>query len=418
MLISNYIYKILILIFFLSNCAHFTNHGQNYLQAKKAYTRGDYDQTTKNCITSLRHNLNYKPSYELLKVVFPKTINYHHKKIERTINSRDFFKWDIVVNELEILINLVDDIESLNFQAILNKSNIRNYYEEIQDAKLNAAETHYQYGTSKMNSENKDELRIAAIEFKKSLSYVSDYKDSKQLYENCRESATIKLGFLPFENNSGKKKYGDIGKTISNELISRLMTDKNLMEFVDIINREQIDLIIEEQKLSHSGLVDDSKSIELGKIAGINLMVVGEITQLIINTPKRTVDKNILEKRVVTSTTTYTDSDGNKRKRNNYKNVKCTVKKYTQSADSKVVGGYQILDTKTAEILFSGNVEGEYKFNHVWATVKGDKRAMDYTTKQLTKKNAEKTPDKDQLVYSALEKLIDNFYIDIKTSIQ
>ena len=43
---------------------------------------------------------------------------------------------------------------------------------------------------------------------------------------------------------------------------------------------------------------------------------------------------------------------------------------------------------------------------------------MDYTTKLLTNKNAEKPPEKDQMVYSALEKLIDNFYLEIKTSIQ
>ena len=43
---------------------------------------------------------------------------------------------------------------------------------------------------------------------------------------------------------------------------------------------------------------------------------------------------------------------------------------------------------------------------------------MDFVTKQLTKKNAEKPPENDQLVYSALEKLIDNFYLEIKTSIQ
>ena len=72
----------------------------------------------------------------------------------------------------------------------------------------------------------------------------------------------------------------------------------------------------------------------------------------------------------------------------------------------------------TAEILFSGNVEGKYEFKHTWATVKGDKRAMDFTTKQLTNKNAEKPPEKDQMVYSALEKLIDNLYLEIKTSIQ
>ena len=39
----------------------------------------------------------------------------------------------------------------------------------------------------------------------------------------------------------------------------RNITNKIIIHtFIDIINREQIDLIIEEQKPSHSGLVDDS----------------------------------------------------------------------------------------------------------------------------------------------------------------
>ena len=406
------------IIFIMTSCAHFSAHGRSYISAKKSYSYGNYDEAVNSCILSLRYNVNYEPSYNLLRDIFPKTVDYHHKQIDRLKNSRDYFKWDLIVNELEILLKFVDDLESLNFKKIISESNIRNYYKELDEAKILAAESHYQSGKSKMYSSDKNELRDAAIEFKKAISYVFDYKDSQELYNISRESAAIKLGFLPFQNNSGKKKYGDIGKTISNELISRLITDKDLMEFIDIINRDQIDLIIDEQKLSHSGLVDESKSIELGKIAGINMMVIGEITQLIINNPQKTVDKNTLEKSVVSSTTTYTDADGNKRKKNNYKTVKCTVKKYKQTASSKIIGSYQIIDTKTAEILFSNNIEGQYDFNHTWATVRGDKRAMDYSTKILAKKNAGKPPGRDQMVYSALETLIDNFYLEIKSSLK
>ena len=48
----------------------------------------------------------------------------------------------------------------------------------------------------------------------------------------------------------------------------------------------------------------------------------------------------------------------------------------------------------------------------------GDKRAMDYSTKILAKKNAGKPPGRDQMVYSALETLIDNFYLEIKSSLK
>ena len=403
---------------FIFSCAHFTTYGRFYLNAKKAYSRGNYDQAINECIASLRYNYNYEPSYELLKSIFPKTINFHHKKIDRLKVSRDYYKWDTIVNELEILLTLIDNIESFNFQEILKSVTIRNYYEELQEAKLNAAESHYKSGLQKMESEFREEIRNAAIEFKKALSFIIDYKDSQNLYEICRESASIKLGILPFENNSGKKKYGSLGNSISNEVISRLINNKSLMEFIDIINREQINLIIDEQKLSHSGLINDTNSIELGQIAGINMMVLGEITQLIVNNPKKTVEKNVLKKKVISSTETYTDSDGNKQKKYKYKNVRGTVKIYNQEANTKIVGSYQIIDTKTAEILFSGNIEGDYNYSYNWATFTGDQRVLDYRTKMLTKKDAKSPPDKDQMVYSALEKLIDNFYIQIKSSLQ
>ena len=87
------------------------------------------------------------------------------------------------------------------------------------------------------------------------------------------------------------------------------------MEFVDIISRDQLDLIIEEQKLSHSGLVDASNSIELGKIAGVHMLIVGEVTQILIPKTKKTTNKIRENKSIIVRTESYQDSDGNTRKR-------------------------------------------------------------------------------------------------------
>ena len=64
------------------------------------------------------------------------------------------------------------------------------------------------------------------------------------------------------------------------------------MEFIDIINRDKIDSIIKEQKIiTFSGLVDNSQKIQLGEIKGINMMVTGEINQIIVNNPKKISEK-------------------------------------------------------------------------------------------------------------------------------
>lgn len=48
----------------------------------------------------------------------------------------------------------------------------------------------------------------------------------------------------------------------------------------EIIEREQIFKILDEQKLSRSGLIDDSQSVQIGKILGVDAIVVGRGTAL------------------------------------------------------------------------------------------------------------------------------------------
>ena len=41
-----------------------------------------------------------------------------------------------------------------------------------------------------------------------------------------------------------------------------------------VINRDQIDRIMEEQKLSHSGIIDESTAVELGQLLGVDSIVL------------------------------------------------------------------------------------------------------------------------------------------------
>jgi len=417
---TSFIFKISIIGLFC-NCAYFSSHGTAYLNAKKAYSVGNYEKAINNCIISLRYNDTYKPSIELLQNIFPLGIDFHNKNIERLKISRDYYKWDSIILELEILLKLIDDIESLNSNIknkILKISNIRDYFIELEEAKENAAKAHYNYGLSKMETGTKHDYKVAAISFKNALEFVQNYKDSQELYENCRKSASIKLGIFPFENKTGKKKYSSISQNISNNILSKFFNDDNLMEFIDIINRDKIDLIIKEQKLSHSGLVDNSQKIKLGEIDGINMMVIGEINQIIVNNPKKISEKQNLSKKVIKNTTTYTDSKGKIKKKYTYKTIRGTITHHKQESSAKVNGTYKILDTETAQVISGGNVEGIYSYSYDWATFNGNRNVLDYRWEKKLNKKSKIHPSKDKLVDAAFEKITENFYNAIKSSIQ
>lgn len=58
----------------------------------------------------------------------------------------------------------------------------------------------------------------------------------------------------------------------------------------EIIEREQIFKILDEQKLSRSGIIDDSQSVQIGKILGVDAIIAGRGTALnYVNTKKEPV---------------------------------------------------------------------------------------------------------------------------------
>ena len=125
-----------------------------------------------------------------------------------------------------------------------------------------------------------------------------------------------------------------------------------------------------------------------------------------------------LSKRVIKNTTTYTDSKGKIKKKNTYKTIRGTLTHHKQESSAKINGTYQIIDTETASVISGGNVEGIYNYSYDWATFNGNEKVLDYRWKKKLKKNAEVPPNKEELINSALEKITENFYNQIKSSIQ
>ena len=81
----------------------------------------------------------------------------------------------------------------------------------------------------------------------------------------------LAVAVLPFETGRDAQKYKD---AITNEMINELV---NLRRF-RVIERSAIDKIVSEQKIQASGFVDDKTAVKLGKIAGADALVIGNIS--------------------------------------------------------------------------------------------------------------------------------------------
>lgn len=89
-----------------------------------------------------------------------------------------------------------------------------------------------------------------------------------------------KIAVLPFEDGSIQDRWWDeghwdVGKGISDEFVTEFLKTNRFR----LIEREQIDRILEEQDFGQSGRVDTQTAATIGKILGVDFLVMGRVTE-------------------------------------------------------------------------------------------------------------------------------------------
>jgi len=113
---------------------------------------------------------------------------------------------------------------------------------------------------------------------------------SKTIYSYADSlSQLLPVGSTVFINDhsdfNGVTSY--FGKYVAVKISNRLTKNKNFT----VVDRNSIELILKEQKLQYSGVVDEKTAVELGKMVGASVIVFGSITEF---TDKVSIDSKIL----------------------------------------------------------------------------------------------------------------------------
>lgn len=446
----------------VASCASFMEYGKLEDRARKNYLEGDFDSSVFTVVKSLKIEPTYDKAQELVKDVFPKAVDAHIEKINQLKDSNEKFKWDGIVSEYTKLIELNKAAGSLPPLTIKKtkeaiKFEIKDYSVDLSTAKTNAAEAHYQEGVllsksgtstreraakeftiaNKYVPNYKDAMALAAEgyykeglnlikqhgvdiqkqaakEFKTAMSFVPDYKDSAALYEKARKAGVKRVAIIPFADKSGKTaKYGAVADTVADQIISKIMNNQGAMEFLEIISREQLGNVMQEQKLGTTGIIDDATAVSLGKVLGVHEIITGKITG-ITYTPERTTEKNVSQKaNVVVGEENYYDNKGKQRTRSVWGDVHANVTIFMRTAGTSVNGSYTIIDVKTAKNIKTNAFTGKDDFKSEWGRFTGDERALDQQNKALCSKNEEMPPAEEELVNTSLKKLSDTLANEI-----
>jgi len=97
---------------------------------------------------------------------------------------------------------------------------------------------------------------------------------SQQIAKEMTEYQKTTIAVVEFSDLQGN--VTDFGRFLSEELITRLYQTKRFK----VIERQLLNKIIAEQKLSLTGMVDPSSAKQLGKILGVDAIASGTITDL------------------------------------------------------------------------------------------------------------------------------------------
>ena len=445
-------------LFLLTSCAAMMEYGKLESSARSAYLAGNLDSAVLTVVRSLKIEPTYDKAQELVREVFPKAVEAHTNRIKEVTGSNEKSKWDTVVVEYTALSKLNLAIKSLPTLTDAKAKqpitfNITDFSNELAEAKSNAAEAHYQEGVllSKRGtstreqaakefttansyisgykdalalaaegyyqeglrlSKQRDDVNIqkqAAKEFKTAISFVSGYKDSDALYEKARKFGIKRVAVIPFEDKSGKaSKYGAIAETAVDQVVSQVMNNKDAMEFLEIITRDQLENVMREHKLGLTGIIDDKTAMSLGKILGVQEIITGKITSLTY-TPERTITRSVPQsaKVVVGQRVVGYDKKNRQIIEDVYGTINATVTIYTRTAGTSVNGSYSIIDIKTGKNIKTDAFTGKYDFKTEWGTYSGNEGALSGEPLRLCKVSEQVSPSEDEMINSSIKNLSD-----------
>jgi len=192
---------------------------------------------------------------------------------------------------------------------------------------------------------------ISASEIFRSL---NGFKDTDVYLKKIKSSAK-RLAIVASKRNQFSNE-----ETLRNTLLSELLKLNNPL--VSVINRNNLDELIEEQKLGLSGLLDEGSVADLGKILGVEWMVITRILNYnLIEGDKRSQVKTAYVARV----------------NNNLKDY-YPVSYYESSQQGRleVSFQYQLIDVATAEILMADIIYEVIEDDLYYATYQGDPNTL------------------------------------------
>ena len=266
-----------------------------------------------------------------------------------------------------------DELTAENFDAA-NQSfdeiiRIEPSYKDIKTLKTATVnEPDYRRGQNYLQNK---EYKLAYNTFNRVYQNEATYKEVGRLREKARKEATLTISVLPVQRNRTFTNYDEeILQKVQAGVTQELLAAKS--PFLEIVDRENMERILEEQKLGLSGAIKEGTAVRLGELLGVKAILVSKIVDIKVENGSINRENKVGFTRYFEKTreqvsglivnvpryreTTYNEHSGTK-----------TVTFYMQ---------YDLISTETGKILVSNLVTETRRDKVNYITYDGEKASL------------------------------------------
>jgi hypothetical protein len=285
----------------------------------------------------------------------------------------DFYERDYQESKGVYLKNLYDDgnklLEEKKFGEAEKKfAEIKQLdpgYKDVVDlGDVAYLEPLYQQGKSAMAVEH---YREAHGHFQRVIDRKSTYKDASSLLKDCVEKGRFTIALVDFKNASGTP---GMEAKIAAYTLDALTSSKD--PFIHVVDRENLQSIINEQHLQMTGIIDENTAVAVGELVGAKALLTGTVLSY-------SEKKGTLRSKQREGYTTYQErvlnrTDGKYYMQTMYK--PCNYMEFYNSNSCVIAFQYKLTNIKTGEIIATEIIEKTLNDEVIYGRFDGDVKTL------------------------------------------
>lgn len=357
-------------------------------QIEKQLHSGNYDQAISNALKKLEHNKDKKRKQDyivMLQDAYYKVVEENHNTINHLKKEGNPELYQNIFNtylDLEDRQRAIKAVMPLHVNGKLLTLNFKDYTNEIVKYRAKVSNYKYDSAITLMQSENKIDNRNAF----KILNYIENinpnFKDVRQLIDIAHHQGTDYV-IVDIENQT----HQIIPIRLHNELLN--FDTYGLNDFWTVYH------------------ADANQEIEYDYAMALQL------TRIIVS-PEHITERQIIRKKNIVDGWEYVldaqgnvvkDSLGNDIKQDKIITAKARFYEFNQFKSTQVIARVVYTDLKQNHVLESFPIDSEFIFDNLYATVRGDRRALTNEDIQILKNQRLHFPSNEQMVFDTAEDL-------------